>query len=84
MARPRLTRKDLEERQKKFEEGMAVFKQAEEACERDKSRAAELGDFMESIALCAKAVDLLRAAKRRDPFHVSIYITFLFIIRRLI
>ena len=85
MATPRLTRKDLIERQKKFEEGMAVFAQAEEAYEREKMMYMRMGGeeeltFAESHALYAKTVDLLRAAKRRDPFYVSNLIGFIIII----
>jgi hypothetical protein len=74
MSRPRLTRRDLEERQKKFEEGKAVFKQAVGACERGKDmyfRTRDADSFTESNTLCARAVELLRAAKHRDPLYVS-------------
>jgi hypothetical protein len=82
MATPRLTRKDLEERQKKFVEGLAVFEQAFEAYERGRKHTIQTNrpsDWAEGHELCAKAAELLRASKQRDPVYVSTQLLFIFI-----
>jgi hypothetical protein len=73
-AQQRLTRKDLVERWKKLEEGVALSEQANIAFKQSMQGPGptDMQRYNEACATCTKAVEALRAAKQSDNFHVRI------------